>query len=51
MSFLSLVDSIQLAGLAPNPQGVDSPTNGENGGGRSDAATNRSTGGEDGLPH
>ena len=41
MVFLGLMDSTQLAGLAPDPQGVSGPTNGENQGGRFDSTTIR----------
>ena len=45
MAFLSLMDSTQLAGLAPAPQGLAKPTNRENGREWSDSKTNGMTGG------
>ena len=51
-AFWGLMDSTHLASLAPDSQGVASPTNGENREGRSDTTTDRMTGvGEDGIPH
>ena len=41
-----LTDLTHLAGLAPDPQGVTSPTKEGNWGGMSDATTNGMTGGE-----
>ena len=43
-AFWGLTDSTHLASLAPNSQGVASPTNGGNQGGRSDATTDRMMG-------
>ena len=43
-AFWGLTDSTHLASLAPNSQGVASPTNGGNLGGRSDATTDRMMG-------